>query len=743
MMLPVLALPAEFPGLRPGGSSESSVHLDAATRQQRQQALISTRASWSQIVHCFRRRRRRRRRHNRPRNETQEYQTTTATLAMDRRTPPSPAPSGISLHHDYVQQHHPMNFPSQLLENMAPAVPFQTHSQPGTRYGTPVPHPLSHSQSFDTGLQQQYQRAISVHPQYHNQLYGQDSSPYGPIPEPYSTPATSPPTPARHAELMNSNIRNSPLRNLTRSSKIEKKPPRKKKSSADSKKLEGKVASLLLDKPLSQQKVPEDLVITNMEEYVNRGKDVRQREVESGKNPGKVKRPMNAFMLYRKTYQGVAKGWADEHNHQVVSRVCGMSWPMEPEQVREQFKAWAEKERENHQQAFPDYKFTPTKPSKAPKYKDGNESECSDPEWDPTGSMRSRALTRARSLTRASSDDFDDHPQYVMGRLTYPPYGYSASNYNTMAAFAGHRSAFEYSNPGKAMPAPYEPHTGALRDGSYYEAQVHTPPRHVHHGMSVEDIVMRRTPSPTMAYSGGHSHGLSMSKADAHSLSQYGQPMFSDHFTASPPQYDLPTQQSQLLKQEHYDHQHEQKYDPHLEQKYHHHSHDSQHEQKYDAHHHEHKYHMLDEPPRIDPSLENVYTTSAGAGIHSMIGNDGGGGGGGGGGGDGDNKNSVMTQATTSSTQSAWQPNASGSSGGAGPMASGADSDNGSGSQFVDSFNMYEDDQMRPLIENDWQVESVDPPLPDSSHFDMSWMTDQPVVADAITVKTELVSHTP
>ncbi|KAK3488674.1 uncharacterized protein B0T23DRAFT_405992 [Neurospora hispaniola] len=547
-----------------------------------------------------------------------------------------------------------------------------------------------------------------------------------------STPATSPPTPARHAELMNSNHRNSPLRNLTRSSKIEKKPPRKKKSSTDSKKLEGKVAALLLDKPLSQQKVPEDLVLTNMEDYVNRGKEVRQREVESGKNPGKVKRPMNAFMLYRKTYQGVAKGWADEHNHQVVSRVCGMSWPMEPEQVREQFKAWAEKERENHQLAFPDYKFTPTKPSKAPKYKDGNESDCSDPEWDPTGSIRSRTLPRARSLTRASSDDFDDHPPYVMGRLTYPPYGYSAGMHNTMAAFAGHRSPFEYSNPSKAMPAPYEHHPGALRDGSYYEAQVHTPPRQLHHGMSVEDIVMRRTPSPTMAYSGGHPHGLSMSNAGAHDLNQYSQPMFTDHFTASPAKYDLPTQQSLLLKQEHYDHQYEQKYDSHLEPKYHHHSHDSQHDQKYDPHHHERKYHVLDEP-RIDPSLENVYTTSAGAGIHSMIGNDGGGGG-------SENKTSI-TQATTSSTQSAWQPNTLGSSGGAGPMASGADSDNGSGSQFVDSF-MFEDEHMRALSGGNWHVESVDPPLPDGSHFDTSWIMDQPAVADAV-VKTELVSHTP
>lgn len=561
--------------------------------------------------------------------------------------------------------------------------------------------------------------------------------------QPYSTPATSPPTPARHAELMNSNHRNSPLRNLTRSSKIEKKPPRKKKSSTDSKKLEGKVTALLLDKPLSQQKVPDDLVLTNMEEYVNRGKEVRQREVESGKNPGKVKRPMNAFMLYRKTYQGVAKGWADEHNHQVVSRVCGMSWPMEPEQVREQFKAWAEKERENHQLAFPDYKFTPTKPSKAPKHKDGNESDCSDPDWGPTGSsLRSaRALTRARSLTRASSDDFDDHPQYIMGRITYPPYGYSSGSYNTMAALTAHRSAFEYSNPGKAMPAPYEHHSGALRDGSYYEAQVHTPPsRHLHHGMSVEDVVMGRTPSPTMAYSGVHSHGLSMSKVETHNLSQYSQPMFTDHFTGSPASYDLPTQQSQLLKQDqHYDHQHEQKYDPHLEQKYHHHSHDSQHEQKYDIHHHEPKYHLLDEAPRssIDPSLENVYSTSAGEGIHSMIGNDGGGGG------SGDNKNSVMTQVTTSSTQSAWQPHTSGSSGGAGPMASGADSDNGSGSQFVDSFGMYEDEHMRVLSEGNWHVESVDPPLPDGSHFDTSWMMDQPAVADTVTVKTGQVSHTP
>jgi hypothetical protein len=75
----------------------------------------------------------------------------------------------------------------------------------------------------------------------------------------------------------------------------------------------------------------------------------------SGKVPGKVKRPMNAFMLYRKAYQNLAKEYCP-HN-KVVSQVCGVSWQLEPNHVRAQFADWANIERANHHKAHPSYKF--------------------------------------------------------------------------------------------------------------------------------------------------------------------------------------------------------------------------------------------------------------------------------------------------------------------------------------------------------------------------------------------------
>jgi hypothetical protein len=76
---------------------------------------------------------------------------------------------------------------------------------------------------------------------------------------------------------------------------------------------------------------------------------------------GKVPRPMNSFMLYRSAYAERTKQWFMQNNHQHVSKISGRSWAMEPQEIRNQFDAWAKIERANHQVAFPNYKFSPSK----------------------------------------------------------------------------------------------------------------------------------------------------------------------------------------------------------------------------------------------------------------------------------------------------------------------------------------------------------------------------------------------
>lgn len=118
-----------------------------------------------------------------------------------------------------------------------------------------------------------------------------------------------------------------------------------------------------LQKPLSfLTKEMTHIPLIDIEAYVNRPISERQAEAEKNKHPGKVKRPMNSFMLYRKAYQHRAKEYGFMTNHQVVSQLCGDSWPLEPEEVKEQFAEWARIEREHHEEAHPGYKYTPARP---------------------------------------------------------------------------------------------------------------------------------------------------------------------------------------------------------------------------------------------------------------------------------------------------------------------------------------------------------------------------------------------
>ncbi|KAK0730596.1 hypothetical protein B0H67DRAFT_678389 [Lasiosphaeris hirsuta] len=451
---------------------------------------------------------------------------------MEHNTPPSPAPSKAdpipSGFHELLQHNAAVSY---TREGMS-AEPPQAHSQPVSRYGSPGAQGF-HGQTYDPGLVYRQRGGGGQLQGYHQSMYSHDSSPYGPIPEahqPYSTPATSPRTPSRASDIVTTRSGNTVRRGNSskvlgpKSTRIEKTGSKKKERAKPVNNMPA------YDKPMSELTKDSQTPVADIGAYVNRSAEVRRREIETGKNPGRVKRPMNAFMLYRKAYQQRAKELASQHNHQVVSRVCGSSWPLEPESVRAQFKQWADTERENHQKAHPDYKFKPAKPQKQ-KYKDGKfgDSDGSDLEdYDWAG----RHASHTRSATRTPNDDGDD--DYIPPRSVYS--GMPSFQFGGMHGVGGlahqNRSAFEFSNPGKPMPAPYD-----HRDlpGQYYETHVRNPSRHLHHGM-VEDVLMRKTPSPSLAFA---------SSSSGHHLlhhQQYDASQYHPQSSALEPQPHLPQQ---------------------------------------------------------------------------------------------------------------------------------------------------------------------------------------------------------
>lgn len=118
----------------------------------------------------------------------------------------------------------------------------------------------------------------------------------------------------------------------------------KKNASAEKK-------NLILEKPWSELPIAEGSdPRAEIEKYVNRSLERRHLEAESD---GKVKRCLNAFVLYRKAYSGVAKAAGLQSFPAKAAEI----WASESASVRDQFYALANTERLLHKQAFPDYKY--------------------------------------------------------------------------------------------------------------------------------------------------------------------------------------------------------------------------------------------------------------------------------------------------------------------------------------------------------------------------------------------------
>ena len=156
------------------------------------------------------------------------------------------------------------------------------------------------------------------------------------------------------------------------------------------------------DKALSEAALAlPHISVANVAAFASRSVEVRQNEAKSA---GKVKRPLNAFMLYRKAYQNVAKTRCTRNNHQQVSSICGESWNhRESSDVVDKFNAWASLEKDMHEQAFPNYKYDPVQ---IKKLRDDDSCPVVLPQDSPDcGPGGRKKPTRKKTQRRAQSVD--------------------------------------------------------------------------------------------------------------------------------------------------------------------------------------------------------------------------------------------------------------------------------------------------------------------------------------------------
>ncbi|KAK0654871.1 hypothetical protein B0T16DRAFT_383880 [Cercophora newfieldiana] len=117
-----------------------------------------------------------------------------------------------------------------------------------------------------------------------------------------------------------------------------------------------------LSMPLSQ--MHPEIPLFDVEAFVDRSAETRQAEVGTpGRTAGRIPRPLNQFLLYRKAYYPRVIALQGTKDNQSVSTLAGKSWAMETAEVKSTFKALGEKEKELHAVAFPGYIYSPKKPT--------------------------------------------------------------------------------------------------------------------------------------------------------------------------------------------------------------------------------------------------------------------------------------------------------------------------------------------------------------------------------------------
>ncbi|KAJ4291597.1 hypothetical protein N0V88_006197 [Collariella sp. IMI 366227] len=117
--------------------------------------------------------------------------------------------------------------------------------------------------------------------------------------------------------------------------------------------------------PISELTQFRHIPLVNIAAIVSRSAEIRQAEIyaSGARNYGRIGRPSNAFILYRKCYHARFVAYCKQKtgNEQTVSCVSGLSWKLEPVEIRAKFAEWAEQEKKGHAEAWPEYKYAPKK----------------------------------------------------------------------------------------------------------------------------------------------------------------------------------------------------------------------------------------------------------------------------------------------------------------------------------------------------------------------------------------------
>ena len=77
---------------------------------------------------------------------------------------------------------------------------------------------------------------------------------------------------------------------------------------------------------------------------------IRPPRTQKKKETGRIPRPMNCFMAYRLEKQKAIADSVPGANHRDISKVVAKWWREEPERVKQEYRAQAEKAKEEHSQ---------------------------------------------------------------------------------------------------------------------------------------------------------------------------------------------------------------------------------------------------------------------------------------------------------------------------------------------------------------------------------------------------------
>lgn len=114
---------------------------------------------------------------------------------------------------------------------------------------------------------------------------------------------------------------------------------------------------------------PDFVPVRNVPLWVDRSAEMRRMEAK--RQDGYIKRPLNAFMLYRYAYIDRARAWCLDNQQNNLSIIIGESWAMERDEVCSAYRQYATIEKANHRIAHPEYKFRPKRMNCHPRARSG------------------------------------------------------------------------------------------------------------------------------------------------------------------------------------------------------------------------------------------------------------------------------------------------------------------------------------------------------------------------------------